>query len=69
MVEGNIEPVMAGEDFSHYLNRVPGCFIFMGCGACSADGRGGLHNASFCLDEDCLTWGVAALAGLALDQG
>mgnify|MGYP001200825824 CR=1 FL=1 len=69
MVEGNVEPVMAGEDFSHYLNRVPGCFIFMGCGACAADGRGGLHNACFCLDEDCLPWGVAALAGLALDRG
>jgi amidohydrolase len=63
-VEDGIEPVMAGEDFSYYLKHVPGCFIFMGCGACAADGRGGLHNACFCLDEDCLPWGVAALAGL-----
>lgn len=63
-VEDEIEPVMAGEDFSYYLKRVPGCFVFMGCGACAADGRGGLHNACFCLDEDCLPWGVAALAGL-----
>jgi amidohydrolase len=65
-VDAEIDPVMAGEDFSYYLHRVPGCFIFMGCGACGADGRGGLHNACFCLDEDCLPWGVAALAGLAL---
>lgn len=65
-VDAGIEPVMAGEDFSYYLNKVPGCFIFMGCGHCSEDGRGGLHNACFHLDEDCLTWGVAALAGLAL---
>ena len=64
-VDAGIEPVMAGEDFSYYLNKVPGCFIFMGCGSCGADGRGGLHNACFCLDEDCLPWGVAALAGLA----
>jgi amidohydrolase len=63
-VEDGIEPVMAGEDFSYYLKHVPGCFIFMGCGACAADGRGGLHSACFCLDEDCLTWGVAALVGL-----
>ncbi len=63
-VEDGIEPVMAGEDFSYYLKHVPGSFIFMGCGACAADGRGGLHNACFCLDEDCLTWGVAALVGL-----
>ena len=65
-VETEIDPVMAGEDFSYYLNTVPGCFIFMGCGSCGADGRGGLHNACFNLDEDCLPWGVAALAGLAL---
>ena len=65
-VDAGIEPVMAGEDFSYYLNTVPGCFIFMGCGSCGADGRGGLHNACFHLDEDCLTWGVAALAGLTL---
>ena len=67
-VDAGIEPVMAGEDFSYYLNKVPGCFIFMGCGHCSEDGRGGLHNACFHLDEDCLTWGVAALAGLALHE-
>jgi len=65
-VDEGIEPVMAGEDFSYYLREVPGCFIFMGCGSCGADGRGGLHNACFNLDEDCLAWGVAALAGLAL---
>jgi amidohydrolase len=69
LVEGDIEPVMAGEDFSHYLRRTPGCFVFMGCGPCAFEGRGGLHSTCFCLDEDCLPWGVAALTGLALDQG
>ncbi|MGE4440707.1 MAG: M20 family metallopeptidase [Desulfomicrobium sp.] len=67
-VDEGIEPVMAGEDFSYYLRKVPGCFIFMGCGPCGTDGRGGLHNACFNLDEDCLAWGVAALAGLALHE-
>ena len=67
-VQAHVEPVMAGEDFSHYLNMVPGCFIFMGCGPCGADGRGGLHNACFRLDEDCLPWGTAALAALALQK-
>jgi amidohydrolase len=68
-VEGDIDPVMAGEDFSHYLRRVPGCFLFMGCGPCAADGRGGLHNSWVCLDEGCLPWGVAARAGLTLARG
>ena len=66
LVEGDIEPVMAGEDFSYYLNTTPGCFLFMGCGPCAAGGRGGLHSSCFCLDEECLPWGVAALAGLVL---
>jgi len=65
-VDERIEPVMAGEDFSYYLSKVPGCFIFMGCGPCDGEGRGGLHNSCFYLDEDCLPWGVADLAGLAL---
>lgn len=64
-VDANIEPVMAGEDFSHYLHHVPGCFAFLGCGPCSAGG--GLHNACFTLDEDCLAYGVAALCGLILE--
>ena len=68
-VEGDIEPVMAGEDFSYYLKEKSGCFLFMGCGPCAAGGRGGLHSSCFCLDEECLPWGVAALAGLALDKG
>ena len=66
LVDGNVAPVMAGEDFSHYLRKVPGCFVFMGCGSCGANGLGGLHNACFTLDEDCLTYGVAALTGLGL---
>jgi amidohydrolase len=68
LVAGNIEPAMVGEDFSYYLNEVPGCFLFMGCGVCARDGRGGLHSTCFRLDEDCLPWGVAALASLALNR-
>lgn len=67
-VDSDVPPVMAGEDFSYYLRQVPGCFVFMGCGACAADGLGGLHNACFTLDEDCLTYGVAALTGLGLGE-
>jgi len=69
LVDGEIEPAMAGEDFSHYLRTVPGCFLFMGCGPCAPEGRGGLHNACFNPDEDCLPYGVAALAALALERG
>lgn len=63
--DGNVAPVMAGEDFSHYLSRVPGCFFFLGCGN---HGDQGLHNACFTLDEACLPWGVAMLTALALND-
>lgn len=64
-VDDAITPVMAGEDFSHYLEHVPGCFFFLGCGA--GPGQKGLHSSCFTLDEDCLPWGVAVLSALALD--
>lgn len=63
--DNRVLPVMAGEDFSYYLERVPGCFFFLGCGACA--GQTGLHSSCFTLDEDSLTWGVAMLTALALN--
>jgi metal-dependent amidase/aminoacylase/carboxypeptidase family protein len=62
-------PVMGGEDFAHYLERIPGCFFFLGCGEVQTNGRGYLHNAAFNLDENCLPVGMTALAALALSYG
>lgn len=49
---------MAGEDFSAYLQEVPGCFIFIG----AANAQKGLtyssHNPRFDIDESALEYGL-----------
>jgi amidohydrolase len=56
-------PVMGGEDFAYYLQKVPGAFLFMGAG----DGmRHPHHHPGFDLDERALVPAAALLASLAL---
>lgn len=60
------EPTMGGEDFSYFLERAPGAFIFVG----SANAERGLnyphHHARFDFDERALPIGVKALTAVAL---
>jgi len=53
-------PVMAGEDFSYYLQAVPGCFFFIGAGDPSipVETRGHHHEPVFDFDEDALAVGL-----------
>jgi len=46
-------PTLGGEDFSCFLERIPGCFFFVGCG-----GDVPIHNPRFDLDERCLALGA-----------
>ncbi|WP_163856385.1 M20 metallopeptidase family protein [Paenibacillus elgii] len=63
------EPTMAGEDFSVYLQRVPGCLFWLGSGPeTGAEQAFGLHHPRFTLNEACLPVGVAALAAIALER-
>lgn len=60
-------PSMGAEDFSYYLQRVPGVFWWLGCRKEDADDPGyGLHHPSFDLDESCLPVGAELMAGSAL---
>ncbi|MBU1411116.1 amidohydrolase [Myxococcota bacterium] len=54
-------PVMAGEDFSYYLQQIPGCFFFVGAGdpAIPVEHRGHHHEPVFDLDERALAVGVS----------
>jgi amidohydrolase len=57
---------MGAEDMSEFLNRVPGCFFFLG--SANAD-KGPVyphHNPRFDIDESIMPNGVAILAGAAL---
>ena len=59
-----IEPVMGGEDFAYYLQKVPGAFWFFGIG----DGRPHPHHhPAFDIDERALAPAALHMASLVLD--
>jgi len=60
-------PTMGGEDFAYYLDRVPGCFAFLG--AAPRRPGGSYHNPAFAIDERALKLGVALHLCLALGAG
>ncbi|MBE0616703.1 MAG: amidohydrolase, partial [Proteobacteria bacterium] len=51
---------MGAEDMGFLLERVPGCYLQLGCSA-EPDRAVPLHSARFDLDEGCLAVGVSAL--------
>lgn len=53
-----INPSMGGEDMSLYLERVPGCFAFVGLRNDARDITYAHHHPRFDMDEDCLAVGV-----------
>ena len=60
---------MTAEDMSEFLNRLPGCFFFIGS-ANAGEGRNAAHhNPRFDIDETVLPLGVAVLAEAALKWG
>jgi amidohydrolase len=60
-------PSMGGEDFSEYLDRVPGCFAYLGTGADQRTKRP-WHHPSFFLHEGSLEVGVKFLCALARES-
>lgn len=57
---------MGAEDMSEFLNRVPGCFFFLGSANTDKGSVYPHHNPRFDIDESMLPDGVAILAGAAL---
>lgn len=55
--------IMAAEDFSYYLERVPGCFIFVGAGSETVTAPH--HHPLFDIDESSLETSVKLLYALA----
>ena len=60
------EPVMAAEDFSFVLQRVPGAMLSLGVRAPDWTEPRPVHTARFALDESALPVGVACMASAAL---
>nr|WP_026298365.1 amidohydrolase [Cohnella laeviribosi] len=61
------EPIMAGEDFSYYLNERPGCFFFVGAGR--EDGSSPPHHhPRFDIDERAMLVAARLLVAAADDS-
>jgi len=58
-----IDPVMGGEDFAYFLQRVPGAFLFFGAGDGTCFPH---HHPGFDIDERALPRAALLMAGLAL---
>ncbi|MCI1944385.1 M20 metallopeptidase family protein [Clostridium luticellarii] len=62
-----IPPVMGSEDFSTYLEKVPGTFMILGGGNSEKGWTYSQHSNHFIIDEDCLVVGASVYAQTALD--
>ena len=57
-------PSMCAEDFSSYLEKFPGAFMWLGTGK---EGTPALHNASFAIDESILPLGITMEAAAVVE--
>ncbi|MDY7084590.1 MAG: amidohydrolase [Actinomycetota bacterium] len=64
VVEAEIS--MGGEDFSFYLDQVPGAMIRLGTGVPGSDEKHDLHQGDFDVDESSIGYGVRVMVHTAL---
>jgi amidohydrolase len=64
VVEAEIS--MGGEDFSFYLEQVPGAMIRLGTGVPGAEAKYDLHQSNFDVDERAIAYGVRVFVHTAL---
>ncbi|MBQ3063142.1 MAG: amidohydrolase [Clostridia bacterium] len=60
-------PHLGGEDFSEYISRVPGAYVFVGIATDETRGKFGLHSNLFKLDESVLARTAGVFAQFAVD--
>ena len=61
-----MEKLTVSEDFTYFMDKVPGAFVFLGCGN-EELGIYANHNDKFMVDEKALHKGAALYAQFALD--
>lgn len=64
---GTYRGTLSGEDFSEYLNRVPGVLAFVGCRNPQIGATFAMHSCYFKVDETVLVKGAAVAAQYAID--
>jgi hippurate hydrolase len=58
------EPVTGSEDFAFFLEKVPGCYIFIGNGV-GSEGGCMVHNPGYDFNDACLSTGASYWVKLA----
>ena len=66
-VNENTNPMMSSEDFGHFLERVPGCFVFLG-GQREGTEVYPLHHAKFDYKDENLARGAEFFAEIVRSQ-
>jgi len=61
------EAITVAEDFSYYLEKVPGCFMFVGAGNESLGATYAHHHPKFDIDERAMQRAARLLIGMAED--
>ncbi|HWW86607.1 MAG TPA: amidohydrolase [Vicinamibacterales bacterium] len=62
-----MDPILAGEDFAFYQQRIPGCFAFIGVSHADWHTRPNVHHPKFKVDESALPIGAALHVAMALE--
>ncbi|MDR3399385.1 MAG: M20 family metallopeptidase [Pandoraea sp.] len=68
MVDAEVAPVMASEDFGVFLQHVPGNFAFIGNGSGDEPGAIPLHNACYDFNDTILPLGARYFAQIVRDS-
>jgi amidohydrolase len=67
---GNVrrmDPILGGEDFAFYQQRISGCFAFIGVSHAEWPTRYNVHHPKFTVDESALPIGAALHVAMALE--
>lgn len=62
-----ISPILGGEDFACYSQRVPACFVMVGAGNVQKGIVNMCHHPQFDIDETCMIYGMALTVSLGLN--
>lgn len=63
----NPDPSMLAEDFSYYVQKVPGALFNLGCTKPPVNNYHNLHSPRFDIDEACISTGMEIMSQCALD--
>lgn len=62
-----VDPSMAGEDFSRFLAEIPGAFYWLGCAGQGEAASKPLHDPEFFFDEDALEVGINTMVSVTVN--